>query len=246
MALDASEFTDGVKPMPVILLLDISGSMRGEKISQLNRAVETMINVFKDVDAEHVAIRFAVITFNNNAHLHIPLSDIKNISWSEKLVAGGGTNLAGALKMAKGMIEDRSVIPSRSYRPVVILVSDGRPAYGWEKSMGEFIDSGRSKKSDRMSMLIGDISAISVMERFLKGSGNRVFFAADAQDISKFFHFATMTTVTRAESRTPENTVAMPDFGDNTVTATVTDDSENFSRNLQTTIVMREDEQDDE
>ena len=32
MALDASEFTDGAKPMPVILLLDVSGSMYGDNI----------------------------------------------------------------------------------------------------------------------------------------------------------------------------------------------------------------------
>ncbi len=246
MALNASEFTDGAKPMPVILLLDISGSMRGEKISKLNSAVENMISALKNISAEQVAIKLSVITFDNNAHLHLPLDFVENVTWN-KLSAAGGTNLAAALKMAKEIIEDRKVIPSRSYRPAVILVSDGRPNYGWEKSMNDFIDNGRSQKSDRMSMLIGDTSAASVMEQFLKGSGNRLFFANDANDIPVFFHYATMTTVSRAQSQNPEVTVSMPKYeARNTLTETVTDESDNAFVNMQQTIIMNNDEQEDE
>lgn len=34
------------KPLPVILLLDVSGSVRGKKIAALNKAVEEMIASF--------------------------------------------------------------------------------------------------------------------------------------------------------------------------------------------------------
>lgn len=243
-SLDPSEFTDGAKPMPVFLLLDISGSMRGEKISQLNTAVDTMIAALKNISAEKVAIKLAVITFDNNAHLHLPLDFVENVTWN-KLSAAGGTNLAAALKMAKEMIEDRKVIPSRSYRPAVILVSDGRPNYGWEKSMSNFIDNGRSQKSDRMSMLIGDTSAASVMEQFLRGSGNRLFFANDANDIPVFFHYATMTTVSRAQSQNPEVTVRMPQYdARNILGETVKDEPNSFV--MQQTVKMKFDEQDDD
>ncbi len=246
MALDASEFTDGAKPMPVILLLDISGSMSGSKISTLNSAVETMINSFKKVAAEQVVIQLAVITFESNASLYLPLQPVENVSW-HGLSAGGGTNLQDALKMAKRMVEDRSVIPSRAYRPVVILVSDGYPFDGWEQPMADFIGSGRSQKCDRMSMLIGDNSAASVMEQFLRGSGNRVFFANDASDIPTFFRFATMTTVSRATSQTPNVTVSMPDFpSQNTIAAPVTEVSATVVPSFQTTVVMTDEEQDDE
>ncbi len=247
MALDASEFTDGAKPMPVFLLLDISGSMSwGDKIGTLNRAVETMIASFKKVAAEQVSIQMSVITFESRARLHIPLQPVENVTWSD-LRADGGTNLADALTMAKNMIEDRSVVPSRAYRPVVILVSDGYPFDGWERPMNSFINSGRSQKCDRMSMLIGDNSAASVMEQFLRGSGNRVFFAKDAGDIPTFFHFATMTTVSRANSGAPNTTIAMPAFAsENTLAATVADTQVTSVGNFQSTIVLNDEEQDDE
>ena len=112
--------------------------------------------------------------------------------------------------------------------------------------MNNFIDNGRSQKSDRMSMLIGDTSAASVMEQFLRGSGNRLFFANDANDIPVFFHYATMTTVSRAQSQNPEVTVRMPKYeARNTLPDTVKDEPHN-SFVMQQTVKMKFDEQDDD
>lgn len=47
MAFNPNTFTEGAKPLPVLLLLDVSGSMDGEKISELNKAVRDMIADFK-------------------------------------------------------------------------------------------------------------------------------------------------------------------------------------------------------
>ena len=52
MAFDPSKYTVAkARPLPVILLLDRSGSMCGEKISTLNSAVNEMIQSFNR--AEH-------------------------------------------------------------------------------------------------------------------------------------------------------------------------------------------------
>ena len=98
-------------------------------------------------------------------------------------------------------------------------------------------------------MLIGDRDnrAASVMEQFLKGSGNRLFFANDANDIPKFFHYATMTTISRAQSQNPEITCRMPEYESrNTLAVTVNDESDNGFANMQQTKIFRFDEQDDE
>ena len=51
MAFIINNFANGAKPLPVFLLLDVSGSMSGDKINQLNNAVEEMIASFTVVDA---------------------------------------------------------------------------------------------------------------------------------------------------------------------------------------------------
>ena len=111
--------------------------------------------------------------------------------------------------------------------------------------MNAFITSGRSSKADRMSMLIGDNSAAQVMQQFLRGSGNQLFFARDAGDISQFFHFATMTTTQRIQSQTPDTTVAMPAFSpENTIAATVTTEAAPVSP--VTTVIVNNDEGDED
>ena len=46
---DPSKFTvQKAKPLPIMLMLDVSGSMSGVKIDTLNEAVRTMIASFAD------------------------------------------------------------------------------------------------------------------------------------------------------------------------------------------------------
>ncbi len=187
MVFEPALFDDFDKPTFVFLLLDIGGCMDGDNIRILNKAVETMITYFKKATNQNrMSIHLSVITFDNHAKLHIPLQPVENVTWCN-LSAGGGTNLADALVMVKTMIEDRCAVPSRAYRPVVLLVSGGYPNDGWEKSMNDFINTGRSSKCDRMSLLIGDSSATSGMEKFLQCSINSVCFASNADCSATFF-----------------------------------------------------------
>lgn len=249
MAFDPSNFTTNSKPLPVLLLLDVSGSMRGPCITELNKAVNIMINEFKTTVAKEISLQMSVITFSNNANVHIPMQSVENITW-EDLSASGGTNLSSALNLAKSMIENKDIVPSRAYRPAVILVSDGYPNAGWEESMRVFIESGRTSKCDRMAMLIGDQGAVEVMNEFLKGSGNRLFYANDAKDISTFFKFVTMTTTARTLSKTPNTIVAMPTFDkENTLSDTIDSDAQNTSHNYSgpaATVLANSDSEDDD
>jgi uncharacterized protein YegL len=78
----------------------------------------------------------------------------------------GMTPLGTALQMAKAMIEDKDVVPSRAYRPTVVLVSDGGPNDAWEKPLNAFISDGRSAKCDRMAMAIGADADEAVLGKF--------------------------------------------------------------------------------
>lgn len=249
MAFDPSNFTTNSKPLPVLLLLDVSGSMYGSRITELNKAVNIMINEFKTTVAKEISLQMSVITFSNNANVHIPMQSVENITWKD-LSASGVTNLSSALDLAKSMIENKDIVPSRAYRPAVILVSDGYPNDNWKESMRVFIESGRTSKCDRMAMLIGEQSAVEVMNEFLKGSGNRLFYANDAKDISTFFKFVTMTTTARTLSKTPNTIVAMPTFDkENTLSDTVDSDAQNTSHNYSgsaATVLANSDSEDDD
>ncbi len=199
---DISKFTVAkARPLPVILLLDVSGSMAGKKIEALNKAVREMIESFSKEEAE-VEIIVSIITFGGTARLHLPYTKASEIEWRD-MTAGGMTPMGAALKIAKEIIEDREKIPSRAYRPTVVLVSDGMPNDHWEKPLEEFIHQGRSSKCDRMAMAIGRDADENVLKRFIEGTEHQLFYAHNANELFKFFRFVTMSVVTRSKSKNP-------------------------------------------
>lgn len=200
---DPSKFTvASAKPLPVVLLLDCSGSMSGEKIRNLNDAVRDMLEVFRDTENGETEIQVAVITFGAEVKLHQALINAGNIQWHD-LSASGGTPLGTAFEMAKAMIEDKDVVPSRAYRPTVVLVSDGRPGDSWENPLQSFIKEGRSAKCDRMAMAIGADADEAVLGKFLEGTNNPLFYAENAKQLRDFFKFVTMSVTIRTKSQTP-------------------------------------------
>jgi uncharacterized protein YegL len=200
---DPTKFTaPKAKPLPVILLLDVSGSMSGEKIRNVNDAVRDMLNTFSDTENGETEIHVAIITFGSQVKLHQPLASASTIHWQD-LSADGMTPLGSALQMAKAMIEDKDVLPSRAYRPTVVLVSDGGPNDAWEKPLNAFINDGRSAKCDRMAMAIGADADAAVLGEFIEGTPNQLFYAENAKQLRDFFKFVTMSVTIRTRSQTP-------------------------------------------
>lgn len=207
---DPSKFTaPTAKPLPVILLLDSSGSMSGEKIRNLNDAVRDMLEVFQDTENGETEIHVAIITFGAEVNLCQALASAGGIVWRD-LSAGGGTPTGTALQMAKAMIEDQAVVPSRAYRPTVVLVSDGRPTDSWEDPLHAFINEGRSAKCDRMAMAIGADADEVALGKFVAGTTNPLFYAENAKQLRDFFKFVTMSVTIRTKSQTPN---IVPDAG---------------------------------
>lgn len=200
---DPSKFTaPKAKPLPVILLLDVSGSMSGEKIRNLNDAIRDMLITFSDTENSETEIHVAIITFGVQVKLHQTLASASSIQWKE-LSASGSTPLGVALEMAKAMIEDKDVVPSRAYRPTVVLVSDGQPDSGWEEPLDKFISDGRSGKCDRIAMAIGADADAAVLGKFFEGTTHPLLYAENAKQLRDCFKYITMSVTIRTKSQTP-------------------------------------------
>jgi len=227
---DPSKFTTNkAKPLPVVLLLDVSGSMNevisdsfertGETIVEdgrtweivkggvsrihvLNQAVTEMIASFaKEEQLEHEFL-VSVITFGANVTIHLPPTKASLVNWTP-LSAAGETPLGEAIATAKRLIEDKETTPSRAYRPVVVLVSDGRPTDRWEASLDNFVGTGRSTKCDRVALAIGAGTDEAMLQKFIAGTSNPLFHAADAKQILEAFQRVTMSVTVRSKSKDP-------------------------------------------
>ncbi|GMB93844.1 hypothetical protein NHP200010_15770 [Helicobacter bizzozeronii] len=208
MAFDPSKFTtQEPKAIPLILLLDVSGSMYGEKIDALNQAVQEMIQELRSAEKMELRYKVAIITFGDVAHLHRSLCDVQDLDFTP-MQADGSTPMGGALSKAKEIIENKEMIKGRDYRPAVVLVSDGIPTDNWEHPLESFINEGRSAKCQRLGLYIGNEGAgVNVLKRFIEGQENPLFYANNAKEITAAIRLITMSQTQRTVSKNPNEPI---------------------------------------
>lgn len=201
MAFDPSQYSvKAPKSIPVLLLLDVSGSMYGDKINSLNGALEEMLESFKQAQTLETFIKLSVITFGSSVDLHTELKTVSDIESISPLSANGSTPLGVALRMAKDMIEDKNIFIGKDYRPSVVLLSDGEPNDDWEKPLKDFVSSGRSAKCDRLAIAFGEDADENMLNQFIEGCENKLMYAEDAKDIYAVFKKVTMSVTMRTKS----------------------------------------------
>jgi uncharacterized protein YegL len=209
---DVKPFTvSEARPLPIIVLADISGSMAGDgKIDALNQAIREMLSAFASSDQMLAQVHVAVITFGTQAQLHLPLASAASQRWAN-LQASGATAMGGAMELAADLLEDRTTIPARAYRPTVVLVSDGQPTDAWEAGLARLTQQGRAQKADRLALAIGADADEAMLRRFLGDPEKKVFRAEDARRIQHFFRLVTMSVMARSRSINPNQVPAMQD-----------------------------------
>lgn len=200
------EFTvASARPLPVVVLVDVSGSMLEHgKIQALNLAMREMLDSFRGEDDLRAEIHVAVIAFGETARVHTPLGPAAKTTWSD-MPAQGSTPLGAAIDLARQMLEDRAVVPSRAYRPTLVLVSDGQPTDNgaWKAAIAALLQSERGAKAQRLAMGIGPDADVAVLRAFLGSDEGRVHQAQEARQIREFFQFVTMSVTSRSRSATP-------------------------------------------
>lgn len=201
---DVTQFASSkAKPLPIILLLDESGSMSGDKINKLNEAVRKMLGSFKKEETQASEFLVSIIGFGgSSARIINEPTNATEIQFGG-VSASGMTPLGGALNLAKAIVEDKEKTPSRAYRPLVVLVTDGYPNDEWQRPFEDFVENGRSAKCDRMALAVGGDTDMGMLQRFVAGTGHEVFTTDQADGIVKFFKFVTMSVVTRTRSQNP-------------------------------------------
>jgi uncharacterized protein YegL len=205
------------RPLPVIILADISGSMsENGKIAVLNKSIKEMISSLCDAASSRVEIQVAVITFGGEtARLHQDLISANKCIWTD-MVAGGKTPMGSAFRLAVEFIENKEKIPSRAYTPAIILVSDCKPSKGtedWHEALNNLIKSERASKAARYALAIGDDADIEMGKAFLDDPSGKVFQAHEASDIQRFFRFVTFSVTSRSQNINP-NQVQLKDTDD--------------------------------
>ncbi len=113
-----------VQAKDLVLVLDTSGSMAGEKIEQAKAALRYCLQRLGERD------RFGLVTFSSEVRLFRPtlvgITEREDALWHvDKLEATGGTNINEALLAAHKLLRD-----TPTARGMIIFLTDGIPSTG--------------------------------------------------------------------------------------------------------------------
>jgi Ca-activated chloride channel homolog len=183
-------------PTDLVVVLDRSGSMGGDKIENARAAVRGLVGALGEGD------RFALVTYSDGAQVPIPLAPAADRQrWFpiiDALTPDGGTNLSSGLDAAFATIDGAR----RAGRaPRIVLVSDGLA------NQGDSTRSGLVGRASRAARGEYGLSTVGVGADFDEGlmaaladagAGN-FYFLADATGLDR---------ILQAEFATARETVA--------------------------------------
>lgn len=115
----------------ILMIVDVSGSMSGNRIKNLKAAMKTLVNTVNaksDIDA-----RFSIVSFagSHNSGQADDASLVLNwrsgniSSTIDTLSASGGTNYQAGLKLGKTQLNSART----NAQKIVIFLSDGQPTF---------------------------------------------------------------------------------------------------------------------
>ncbi|MFA5921802.1 MAG: VWA domain-containing protein [Methylococcaceae bacterium] len=119
--------------LPVYLLVDTSGSMRGEPIQSVNVGLRSMVNALRQDPYALESVHLGLITFDIEAKELFPLTSLEQVQIPEIMVPQAGATFLGAALELLVQRVDKEVIKSTpdrkgDWRPLLFIMTDGSPA----------------------------------------------------------------------------------------------------------------------
>ena len=136
--------TDGItkQKLNVILMVDVSTSMNGTRINQVNDAIEDVLGYLRSLQDENANVDFymSILTFGTDAKW---LDDKKCTNVSEyvfnRIKARGQSNLHLAYEKLDEVLDKEKnggIMPDfGGIAPIILLLTDGHPSKGCKKQL---------------------------------------------------------------------------------------------------------------
>jgi uncharacterized protein YegL len=188
------------RPLRFYWVLDVSGSMSGTKIGELNYALREGVDAMKEeaLNNPHAAVELKVMTFGSGFTWVTPAPvPLESFTWTDVRVSGI-TDMGAAMK---AMASELTVgnMPERSLPPVVVLVTDGQPTDDFESGLEALMHEPWARKAVRIGIGIGGDADLSTLRKFIGHAEIEPLSASNPKDLVNFVRWVS-TQVLKAAS----------------------------------------------
>ena len=182
--------------VPICLVLDVSGSMYGSPIDELQQGVTLFFDAIRSDDIAQYSAEIAIVTFGGVVTRKLDFFSIHRQEVPE-LYADGDTPMGEAVCVALDMLEARKIEYQNAgidyYQPWMVLMTDGIPTDDVQEALRRTQNLTASKKLVVFPIAIGDGADVAALSKFapgrgalkLKGLNFKEFFVWLSQSVSR-------------------------------------------------------------
>lgn len=176
-SIDMNDMQPVARPLlPIIFVLDTSGSMDGQPISMLNHCMEEVVNIVGSFAASNpdALVKIGVLQFSSGVRWIQPkgLEELEHFIYSP-LSAAGLTDMGAALEELDNKLSRKTFLVSTTGRckPIIIFMTDGQPTDPWEEPLKNLKTTNKwYQNSIKIGFAVGDAADVRVLSEIVGNS----------------------------------------------------------------------------
>jgi uncharacterized protein YegL len=180
-----------VRRLPVYLLLDTSGSMRGEPIESVKVGLGALVSSLRQDPFALESVHLCLITFDREAKVIAPLEGIESFQVPEIVTPQSGpTHLGAALEMVCQQVDadvrKSSADTKGDWRPLLFVMTDGSPS-----DLQTYHEAVKAVRNKGFGLVVACAAGAQAKEEYLRELTDQVVSldTADAASFSQFFRW---------------------------------------------------------
>lgn len=189
-----------MRRLPIYLLVDVSESMAGENLRQMQEGLERLVRSLRADPYALETVFVSVIAFAGKAKTLTPLVELYQF-YPPRLPLGSGTSLGNAMMHLMDEMErtvQRSTAEKKGdWRPVVYVLTDGKPTDDIEPAVKRW-KRDYEHRSNLVAIGVGKHASLSALRRFTESVLS--LDAATDDDFKRFIDWISQSVASQSRS----------------------------------------------
>jgi uncharacterized protein YegL len=184
------------KLLPIIYVIDTSGSMTGDRISSVNEAMHDAVGIMREISDNNptAEIKIGVMQFDTDARwVTNGLVYLDDYYWND-LNAGGVTTMGAAIGLLDKSLSRSSMLSSDiGYKaPVIIFMTDGYPTDEYIGNLNKIRKNKWFACASKIGIGIGDDFDSNAITEIV-GNREAVITVSDTETLKKLIRVVSVT-----------------------------------------------------